>query len=181
MFIEAFWVAQATMSFRSQRPLNVAWSPDASLLAVAFPHHVSLYDPLTIISQCIVATPEFAEISSCHFVDHTGRYLLVRAERNLAIWDLILQRGKHSSHEVKSSHQISQYLGVGRTSFPLRLPYQIRHMTSLLSCLVWENVAVWWFTTASLRSHWKSEVCPLHYATSHCVHRNSRVLQMIGV
>ncbi|KIY67198.1 WD40 repeat-like protein [Cylindrobasidium torrendii FP15055 ss-10] len=87
-----FWVAQSTFDFRGHVPKHVSWSPDASLLAIAFPRHAILYDPITTIQQCAIPTTELTEITSCHFIGSTGRYLVIRSTQDFVVWDLIAQK-----------------------------------------------------------------------------------------
>ena len=99
----AFWVASATFSFRSQPPTSVSWSPDASLLAVAFANHVILYDPLTARQHCVLASPEVTNIISCYFVGCLGRHLVVQASQDIALWDLVLPKGMSPETEPRDS------------------------------------------------------------------------------
>lgn len=90
---EDYWVARSTMHFRSEIPTHISWSHDGSLLAVAFGQYVVLYDPSTAITFRTIVCPECEVVSSAHFIGKDSRYLAIRGQKDLVLWDLVTESG----------------------------------------------------------------------------------------
>ncbi|KAF9567008.1 WD40 repeat-like protein [Agrocybe pediades] len=83
------WVQRATLTFRSEIPVSITWSPDASLFAVSVGSQVALYDTLSRSLRLTLTSSECQKIQSAHFVGTDGRYLLAVSPKSLAMWDII--------------------------------------------------------------------------------------------
>lgn len=90
---EGFWVARSTMHFRSEIPTHISWSHDGSLLAVAFGQYVVLYGPSTAIALRTIVCPECEVVLSAHFIGKGSRYLAIRGQKDLVLWDLVTESG----------------------------------------------------------------------------------------
>ena len=93
MHITGIWVSYATLSFRSETPRSLSWSPDSSLFSVAVGPHVALYDPFTKLLRSSLTVPDGQAVQDVHFIGDTGRHLLASTARTLILWDLVLGRG----------------------------------------------------------------------------------------
>lgn len=88
-------MARSTFGFRLEVPTHSSWSPDASLLAVSFGPYLTLYDPLTNILRQSLTFPGCKAVRLAHFIGRSGRYLAVMGAKDLVLWDLVKQCGKH--------------------------------------------------------------------------------------
>lgn len=89
---ETFWVCRSSLSYRDTQPHSLAWAPDGSLLAVAQGAFVTLWDPLTLVMQARLMTPELKQVLECDFIGRYGRYLAARGTASrLVVWDLVSQ------------------------------------------------------------------------------------------
>ncbi|KAF8973504.1 WD40-repeat-containing domain protein [Flammula alnicola] len=83
------WVSFATLTYRSEIPTSISWSPDASLFAVSVGPHIAVYDA-AVGSLCQTLTsPNNHKIHSVHFIGTNGRHLLASGLNTLVMWDLI--------------------------------------------------------------------------------------------
>jgi hypothetical protein len=94
--ITVAWISRSTFAFKSEVPKHLAWSSDASLLAVTFDSCISLYEPVTYTQLAVLRTQEPVELSSAHFVGPSGKYLVVAAKGCVLLWDVITQQGNYT-------------------------------------------------------------------------------------
>ncbi|KAG6868876.1 hypothetical protein C0993_008624 [Termitomyces sp. T159_Od127] len=104
--IEEFWVARSTFGFRSEVPHSVAWSQDASLLAITFGPYVALYDSTTSVLFLTLVSPEDNISRSAHFLGREGRYLVVVGEYSVTLWDIVSQTVRWSYKALASIIQV---------------------------------------------------------------------------
>ncbi|KAF8167608.1 quinon protein alcohol dehydrogenase-like superfamily [Crassisporium funariophilum] len=83
------WTSSATLSFRSEIPRSISWSPDASLFAVAVGPHIAIFDPITGSLRQTLTSSESLENHSAHFIGNSGRHLLAVGAKCLVLWDLV--------------------------------------------------------------------------------------------
>jgi NET1-associated nuclear protein 1 (U3 small nucleolar RNA-associated protein 17) len=102
-----FWVARSSLTFRREIPWSITWSPDGSLLAVAFGTYVAIYDPSSnALIRAFAASELRGRIRSVSFLGSDGRFLAVAGLSDVVLWDLVKQKGKPFSHFLLSSvHQ----------------------------------------------------------------------------
>ncbi|KAI0347808.1 WD40 repeat-like protein [Trametopsis cervina] len=86
---ESYWVARSTVQFRSEIPTHSSWSQDGSLLSVSLGPYVVLYDPNTMLAVKTLTCPECEVVTSTHFVGKSGRYIVIRGQTDLVLWDLV--------------------------------------------------------------------------------------------
>jgi NET1-associated nuclear protein 1 (U3 small nucleolar RNA-associated protein 17) len=89
-----FWIHRSTVAFRAMTPLDVSWSADGSILAVTFNACVALYDATSNALRSVVTSSECRSLTNARFVGSAGRYLLLAADRDLVLWDLVHQTSK---------------------------------------------------------------------------------------
>ncbi|KAG2076892.1 WD40 repeat-like protein [Suillus decipiens] len=87
--IEVSWTSRSSFGLRLEMPRDSAWSPDGSLLAVAFDGSVALYDSRSNALHLTIVCPECPKISSIHFIGHHGQYIAVLGGPNLVVCDII--------------------------------------------------------------------------------------------
>ncbi|KAH8099362.1 WD40 repeat-like protein [Cristinia sonorae] len=88
---EEFWVAQATLNFRSEIPSDASWSLDGSLLAVSLGPYIGLYDAETNMLSSVLTSPECPLVNSAQFVGKSSRYVAAVGPRDLVLWDVVTQ------------------------------------------------------------------------------------------
>jgi NET1-associated nuclear protein 1 (U3 small nucleolar RNA-associated protein 17) len=99
-----FWVARSSLTFRREIPWSSTWSPDGSLLAVAFGTYVTIYDPSSnALIRAFAASELRGRIRSVSFLGSDGRFLAVAGLSDVVLWDLVKQKGKPFSHFPLSS------------------------------------------------------------------------------
>lgn len=81
------------MRFRTEVPTHASWSQDGSLIAVSLGPYVALYDPNTMLVVKTLSCPECSTVLSTHFIGRSGRYIAIRGQRDLVLWDLICDSG----------------------------------------------------------------------------------------
>ncbi|KZV93849.1 WD40 repeat-like protein [Exidia glandulosa HHB12029] len=86
---ETFWVSRSTFSWREQLPRALSWSPDGSILVVAYAAAVVLFDPDSNAVLQVLSCPEIKDIRSFAFVGTAGQYLAVASQREISVWDLV--------------------------------------------------------------------------------------------
>jgi len=87
------WVSYATLTFRSETPTSISWSPDSSLFAVSVGRCVAIYQAQTSSLCQTLTSPDGRVNNSSHFIGGGGRYLLASASESLVLWDLVDSRG----------------------------------------------------------------------------------------
>jgi len=81
------------VSFRTEIPRSVSWSPDSSVFAVAVGSQVALYDATTgTLRQTLNVTGD-RNIKTVTFIGSIGRDLLVAGHDYLVMWDVISNTG----------------------------------------------------------------------------------------
>src|SRR6266404_3161274 len=89
-----FWVARSSLTFKREIPWCTTWSPDGSLLAVAFGTYVAICDPSSnAIIRALTASELRGRICSISFLGDDGRFLAVAGVSDVVLWDLIKQKG----------------------------------------------------------------------------------------
>lgn len=95
LLIVEVWVQRTAISYRSHNPRSIAFSPDNSLIAVAYDHSIALFNGsshtfLQVISNCTPLT----QLSSVMFLGKAARYLGLSGgpEGDVLVWDLISSR-----------------------------------------------------------------------------------------
>ncbi|KAH8997368.1 WD40 repeat-like protein [Lactarius akahatsu] len=83
---DVFWVARSSLTFKREIPWSVAWSPDGSLLAVAFGTYVAIYDPS---SNALIRAFTASELRGPAVV-----FLPLPGLSDVVLWDLVKQKGK---------------------------------------------------------------------------------------
>ena len=98
-----FWVARSSLTFKREIPWSITWSPDGSLLAVAFGTYVAIYDPSSnALIRAFTASELRGRIRSISFLGDDGRFLVVAGLSDVVLWDLVKQKGKPFSHSPLS-------------------------------------------------------------------------------
>jgi NET1-associated nuclear protein 1 (U3 small nucleolar RNA-associated protein 17) len=94
-----FWVARSSLTFKREIPWSITWSPDGSLLAVAFGAYVAIYDSSSnALIRAFTASELRGRIRSVSFLGEDGRFLAVAGLSDVVLWDLVKQKGKPFSH-----------------------------------------------------------------------------------
>ncbi len=92
-------MARSSLTFKQEIPWSVTWSPDGSLLAVAFGTYVAIYDPSSnALIRAFTASELRGRIRSVSFLGNDGRFLAVAGLSDVVLWDLVQRRGKPFSH-----------------------------------------------------------------------------------
>lgn len=87
------WMSYATLTFRSETPTSISWSPDSSLFAVSVGPCVAIYHAQTSSLCQTLTSPNGRTNNSSHFIGGGGRFLLASGSESLVLWDLIDSRG----------------------------------------------------------------------------------------
>ncbi|KAI0686656.1 WD40 repeat-like protein [Cytidiella melzeri] len=105
---ENYWVARSTVRYRSEIPTHASWAQDGSLLAVSLGPYVVLYDPSTMLVLKTLSCPECSAIASTHFIGRSGRYIAIKGQRDLVLWDLVMDSVKwHYRSSTAITHLFS--------------------------------------------------------------------------
>lgn len=83
------WTSFISLTFRTETPSFVSWSPDASLFAVAVGAHIAIYNALSGSLCQTLTSPSSDAATLVHFIGSDGRYLLATHSKSLVMWDLI--------------------------------------------------------------------------------------------
>ncbi|KAI0308137.1 WD40 repeat-like protein [Multifurca ochricompacta] len=90
---DVFWVVRSSLTFKRETPWSVSWSPDGSLLAVAFGTFVAIYDPISnALIRAFTALELRGRVYSVHFLGNEGRFLVVAGCSDVVLWDLVEQK-----------------------------------------------------------------------------------------
>jgi NET1-associated nuclear protein 1 (U3 small nucleolar RNA-associated protein 17) len=73
--------------------MHASWSPDGSLLAVAFGAFVNLYDPLSSDLLQSLAAPFCKTVTKAHFIGQTGHYIAATGYKEVILWDVVSGSG----------------------------------------------------------------------------------------
>ncbi|KAF8260748.1 hypothetical protein EI94DRAFT_878515 [Lactarius quietus] len=102
---DVFWVARSSLTFKREIPRSISWSPDGSLLAVAFGTYIAIYDPSSnALIRAFAASELRGRIRSVSFLGNDGRFLAVTGLSDVVLWDLVEQK-VHWHH--RGTHRIS--------------------------------------------------------------------------
>lgn len=83
------WTEEAVASYRSLQPRAVAYSTDGSLLAIAYQHIVTLWNPDTnTLLTTLTSPPDHEPIIKLAFLSDS-HYLVACTKRRLFVWDLL--------------------------------------------------------------------------------------------
>lgn len=127
---DVFWVARSSFDYRDTIPTCSAWSPDASLLAIAQGTCVTLWEPQTNALLHVVPVPTVASeaplqpidaVTALAFVGKGGRYLAAASAGALSVWDIV--RG-HFMYETRERNAFAILDGVHGRFFVLSKPPQ---------------------------------------------------------
>ncbi|KAG8938511.1 hypothetical protein FRC00_014729, partial [Tulasnella sp. 408] len=84
------WVNRATLTYREEAPLDLSFSPDGSVLAVAHGSYVTLWDGQTHALLYAMSSLPFRKVKTVHFVGTNGRYLVVSGDsKDAIVWDVL--------------------------------------------------------------------------------------------
>ncbi|KAF9486317.1 WD40 repeat-like protein [Pholiota conissans] len=86
---ENIWVSSMTITYRSEIPSSLSWSPDASLFAVAVGPYLAVYDAASGTLLQSLTSPSSQKSKFVHFIGSDGQYLLSTCSNSLIMWDLI--------------------------------------------------------------------------------------------
>ena len=101
-----FWVARSSVNFKRETPWTVSWSPDGSLLAAGFGAYVAIYDPPSnALIRAFVTSELRGRIRFVQFLGSEGRFLVVAGRSDVVLWDLVTEKGKHSTYLILSNAQ----------------------------------------------------------------------------
>ncbi|KAI9460514.1 WD40 repeat-like protein [Lactarius psammicola] len=90
---DVFWVARSSLTFKREIPWSITWSPDGSLLTVAFGTYVTIYDPSSnALIRAFTASELRGRIRSVAFLGNDGRFLAVAGLSDVVLWDLVKQK-----------------------------------------------------------------------------------------
>jgi NET1-associated nuclear protein 1 (U3 small nucleolar RNA-associated protein 17) len=95
------WMSYATLTFRSETPTSVSWSPDSSLFAVSVGPCVAIYHAQTSFLCQMLTSPNGRTNNSSHFIGGDGRFLLASGSEFLVLWDLVDNRGMSTIDDLK--------------------------------------------------------------------------------
>lgn len=96
-------MARSSLTFKREIPWSISWSPDGSLLVVAFGTYVAIYDPSSnALIQAFTASELRGRIRSVSFLGDEGRFLAVAGHSDVVLWDLVKQKGEPFSHFLLS-------------------------------------------------------------------------------
>ncbi|KAF8665440.1 hypothetical protein AX16_000459 [Volvariella volvacea WC 439] len=104
-----FWIVKSTFQFRSDTPITVSWSPDASLLAVPAGSHVTLLNAHANRIARNLPSPDGTSIHSATFIGRSGRFVLVATCRTLALWDLVAQNVRWDCTTISQVLRVSAH------------------------------------------------------------------------
>lgn len=97
LFLTAFvvdtWASYSTLTYRSEFPTSISWSPDSSLFAVAMGAYVVVFDAVSASVRQSLTSPSCSKVHSVRFIGANGCYLLAAGENMLVLWDLINMEG----------------------------------------------------------------------------------------
>jgi len=87
---QQYWTARSVFGFRSTTPLDSAFSPDGSLLAIAQGTFVTVWEPESNTMQTALSCPELRAARQVIFAGSGGRFLVVAGSQAIVVWDLVL-------------------------------------------------------------------------------------------
>jgi WD40 repeat protein len=90
------WASYSTLTYRSEVPTSISWSPDSSLFAVAMGAYVVLFDAVSASVRQSLTSPSCTKVQSVRFIGAGGCHLLAVGENMLVLWDLINMEGSTS-------------------------------------------------------------------------------------
>lgn len=89
-----FWSKRSSFSFRKDIPKHAAVSTDGSLLAVIFGESINLHESYSGKLLESICSSQIRTADLVCFVGRSGRYLLVKGNRDCVLWDVVGRSGQ---------------------------------------------------------------------------------------
>ncbi|KAK8869934.1 hypothetical protein IAR55_000502 [Kwoniella newhampshirensis] len=88
--VELYWSCRSTFGYRNMRIYNAAFSPDATIVALAHGSVVTLWDVESNTLLKVLNSGSTSDICQVGFVGSEGRYLVgAGLEKGIIVWDLL--------------------------------------------------------------------------------------------
>ena len=98
IFVVDTWASYSTLTYRSEVPTSISWSPDSSLFAVAMGAYAVLVDAVSASVRQSLTSPSCTKVQSVRFIGADGCHMLAAGENILVLWDLINMEGLISKY-----------------------------------------------------------------------------------
>lgn len=91
--VEQYWTLQATGAFRKMVPSTACYSPDGSMLAIAFGSYLTFWDPDSMERRFVLDLADgFDSVQHLAFPNGPGAFLVVASQRRLLVWNLLTMK-----------------------------------------------------------------------------------------
>ncbi|KAL1916581.1 uncharacterized protein VTP21DRAFT_5772 [Calcarisporiella thermophila] len=155
--METAWTCRSTGYYRDYVPTDAAFSNDGSILAVAYGHMITLWDPLTnMIHNVLTQLPSYEPVQRLAFCSGS-HFLVACTNKHLYVWNLLtctvwwscklsvaqLSIDLASPHFVVSTHAPSNqtiFLAFNPESAVPMLVHRVYTSTRALLCLPRSNI-----------------------------------------